>query len=89
MHTFVGLNLQIVVAGREGIMQCKLLQRTQTGKFSRPSLWEGLSERLLPVLTLEDTSCWMDLCFYFLIFTVSLSRGRLSSRSWPKQREIK
>lgn len=57
MHIFVGLNLQIVVASRVGIMQCKLLKRTQTEKFSRLSMWEGLSERLLPVLTLEDTSC--------------------------------
>ena len=57
MHTFVGLNLQIVVASHMGIMQCKLLKRTQTGKFSRLSMWEGLSERLLPVVTLEDTSC--------------------------------
>lgn len=65
MHTFVGLNLQIVVAIHVGIMQCKRLKRTQTGKFSRLSMWEGLSERLLPVLTLEDTSCSMDLCFYF------------------------
>lgn len=55
MHTFVGLNLQIVVSRHVGIMQCKLLKRTQTGKFSRLSMWEGLSKRLLPVSTLEDT----------------------------------
>lgn len=57
MHIFVGLNLQIVVSSHVGIMQCKLLKRTQTGNFSRLSVWEGLSERLLPVSTLGDTSC--------------------------------
>lgn len=57
MHIFVGLNLQIVVSSHVGIMQCDLLKRIQTGNFSRLSMWEGLSERLLPVLTLEDTSC--------------------------------
>ena len=54
-NIFVGLNLQTVMSGHVGIMQCKLLKRTQTVKFSRLSMWEGLSERLLPVLTLEDT----------------------------------
>lgn len=57
MHTFVRLNLQIVVSGHMGIMQGKLLKRTQAWTFSRLSMWEGLSERLLPVLTLENTSC--------------------------------
>lgn len=57
MHSFVGLNLQIVVSNHVGIMQCELLKRTQTENFSRPSMWEGLSKRLLPVLALEDTSC--------------------------------
>lgn len=56
MHIFVGLNLQIVMSGHVGIMQRKLLKRTQTVKFSRLSMWEGLCERLLPVLTLEDTT---------------------------------
>lgn len=57
MHTFVWLNLQIVVAVHVGIMQRKLFKRTQTGKFSRLSMWEGLSELRLPVLSLEDSSC--------------------------------
>lgn len=87
IHTFVELNLQIVVAGHMGIMQCKLLKRTQTGKFSRLSVWEGLSESLLPVLTLEDTSCWMDLCFLFSNLHC-LSCSWVLSWSWPKQREI-
>lgn len=30
IHSFVGFNLQIVVASHMGIMQCKLLKRTQT-----------------------------------------------------------
>lgn len=57
MHIFVGLNLQIVMSSHVGIIQHKLLKRTQIVKFSRLSMWEGLSECLLPVLTLEDTTC--------------------------------
>lgn len=56
-HIFVGLNLQIVMCSHVGIVQRKLLKRAQTGKFSRLSMWEGLSERLLPVSALEDTTC--------------------------------
>lgn len=67
-HIFVGLNLQIVMSCHVGIIQHKLLKRTQTVKFSRLSMWEGLSERLLPVLTLEDTTCWIDLCFLCFYF---------------------
>lgn len=47
MHTFVRFNLQIVLHGHKGIMQCKLLNTIQTGKFWKPSMWEGLSECLL------------------------------------------
>lgn len=75
MHTFVGPNLQIVVADHVGIMQRERFDRTQ---LCRPSVWEGLSERLLPVSAREDASCGMDLCFYCLIFTDSLSQPRLN-----------
>lgn len=74
MHTFVGPNLQIVVVNHVGIMQRECFNRTQ---LWRPSVWEGLSERLLPVSAREDASCGMDLCFYCLIFTDSLSQPRL------------
>lgn len=74
MHTFVGPNLEIVVVNHVGIMQ---RERFHTTRPRRPSVWEGLSRRLLPVSAREDASCGMDLCFYCLIFTDSLSQPRL------------
>lgn len=74
MHTFVGLNLEIVLVNHVGIMQ---RERFHTTRPRRPSVWEGLSRRLLPVSAREDAACGMDLCFYCLIFADLLSQPRL------------
>lgn len=74
MHTFVGPNLEIVGANHVGIVQ---RERFHTTWARRPSVWEGLSRRLLPVSAREDASCGMDFCFYCLIFADSLLQPRL------------
>lgn len=80
MH--VRFNLQIVLHGHMGIMQCKLLNTIQTGEFSRPSMWEGLSECLL----------WGDFMlngFMLLISNLHWLSLAASPWSWPKLWDVK
>ena len=57
MHTIVGLNLQIVVAGHVGIMQCKTPQKKTNREILKTEYVGGLIRASAASLTPEDTSC--------------------------------
>lgn len=71
MHTFVGLNLQIVVASHMGIMQWKLLKRTNR-EILKTVCVGGLIRA--SAASSNTRGCFMlnGFMLLFLIFTVSL-----------------
>lgn len=90
MHSFVGLNLQIVVSSHVGIMQCKLPQKNTNREFLKTEYVGGLIRASAASFSTGGYFMLNGFLLLFLIFIVSLLQlDRVLSWSWPRQREMK